>query len=99
MGFKSHIWRKKKRVSSGFARVMGRPARSPGFDRAVALAGLLVNPDRSNHQVNPLGRAGFNNTGQECLERVESGGKENEEGEMQFSKYFLLLGNIKQSVG
>jgi len=30
---------------------------------------------------------------------VESGGKENEEGEMQFSRYFLLLGNIKESVG
>ena len=65
MGFKSHIWKKKKsRVSFGFARVMGRPAGSPGFDRAVAPAGLLVNPDRSSHQVDPLGRAGFNNTGQ-----------------------------------
>jgi hypothetical protein len=62
MGFKSHIWRKKKRVSSGFARVIGRPTGSPGFDRAVALAGLLVNPDRSSHRVDLPGRAEFNNT-------------------------------------
>jgi hypothetical protein len=96
MGFKSHIWRKKK---LGLAWVIGRPAGSPGFDRVVAPAGLLVNPDRSSHQVDPLGGTGFNNTGQECLERVESRGKENEEGEMQFSRYFLLLGNIKESVG
>ena len=88
---------KKKKL--GLAWVIGRPAGSPGFDRAVAPAGLLVNPDRSSHQVDPLGGTGFNNTGQECLERVESGGKENEEGEMQFSRYFLLLGNIKESVG
>jgi hypothetical protein len=55
MGFKSHIWKTKNRVSSGFARVawvMGRPAGSPGFDRAVAPTGLLVNPDRFSHWVN-----------------------------------------------
>ena len=71
MGFKSHIWKKKKkkpglvRVSSGFARVTrvpGRPAGSPGFGRAVATAGLLLNPDRSSHRVDPPGRAGFNNS-------------------------------------
>ena len=34
---------------------------SPGFGRAVATAGLLLNPDRSSHQADPPGRAGFNN--------------------------------------
>jgi len=55
MGFKSHIWRKKNG---------SRPSSpgSPGFDRAVAPAGLLVNPDRSSHRVDLPGRAEFNNT-------------------------------------
>ena len=58
--------KKKNRVSSGFARVTqvpGRPAGSPGFGRAVATAGLLLNPDRSSHRVDPPGQAGFNNYG------------------------------------
>jgi hypothetical protein len=33
----------------------------PGFGRAVATAGLLLNPDWSSHRVDPPGRAGFNN--------------------------------------
>jgi hypothetical protein len=61
MGFKSHIKKKKNRVSPGFARVMGRPAGLPGFGRAVIPAGLLLNPDRSSYRVDPPGRAGFNN--------------------------------------
>jgi len=49
---KPHLKRKKKhRVLSGFARVMGRPARSTGFCRVVAPACFLTNPDRSNHRV------------------------------------------------
>ena len=73
MGFKSHIWKKKKkknRVSSGFAQVTwvpGRPAGSPGFGRAVSTAGLLLNPDRSSHRVYPPGRAGFNNSGAKVI--------------------------------
>jgi len=35
---------------------------SPGFGRAVATAGLLLNPDRSSHRVDSPGRAGFNNS-------------------------------------
>jgi len=65
MGFKSHIWKKKK---PGHVRVrLGRPGpRSPGFGRAVATAGLLLNPDRPTtgsigSWVDPPGRAGFNN--------------------------------------
>jgi len=59
MGFKSHIWKKKKKP--GLVRV--RPSSgSPGFGRAVATAGLLLNPDRSSHRVDPPGRAGFNNS-------------------------------------
>jgi hypothetical protein len=62
MGFKSHIWKEKKyQVSFWFVRVMGRPAGLPRFDRAVAPAGLLINPDRSSHQVDPPGQAEFNN--------------------------------------
>jgi hypothetical protein len=61
MDFKSHIWKKKK---LGLVRVLpGRPAGLPGFSRAVATTGLLLNPDRSSHRVDPLGRAGFNNSG------------------------------------
>ena len=56
MGFKSHFWKKKK---PGLVRVMGRPARSSGFDEAIALAGLLVNLDRSSHRVDPPGRPGL----------------------------------------
>ena len=48
MGFKSHIF-KKKRVS-------------PGFDRVIAPAGLLVNSGRFSYRVDLPGRAGFNNT-------------------------------------
>jgi hypothetical protein len=51
----------KHRFSPGFARVMGRPAGSLGFGRAVAPAGFLLNPDRSSHWVDPQGRARFNN--------------------------------------
>jgi len=66
MGFKSHIFLKKNHVSSGFTRVnlvMGRPAGSPKFGRAVASAGLLLNPDRFSHRVDSPGQAGCNNTG------------------------------------
>ena len=52
MGFKSHI--KKKKGS--------RPG-SPGFGHVVATTGLLLNPDRSSHWVDPSGRTGFNNSG------------------------------------
>ena len=49
MGF-THL--KKKR---GLARVLGRPAGSPGLGRAVATTGLLLNPDRFSHRVDPPG--------------------------------------------
>jgi hypothetical protein len=59
----SHLERKKNRVSPEFAQVMGRPAGLPEFDRAVAPADLLVNPDQSIHRVDRVpGRPGFNNT-------------------------------------
>ena len=64
--FKSHIWRKKKKP--GLVRVRrvawvpGQPTGSPGFGRAVTTAGLLLNPDRSSHQIDPPGRARFNNS-------------------------------------
>jgi len=45
MGFKSHIDKKNMIF----------------FARAVATTGLLLNPDRSSHRVDPPGRAGFNN--------------------------------------
>ena len=52
MGFKSHIWKKKKKPGLvRVTRVPGWPAGSPGFGRAVATAGLLLNPDRSSHRV------------------------------------------------
>jgi len=35
---------------------------SPGFGQAVATAGLLLNPDRSSHRVDPPGQTGFNNS-------------------------------------
>jgi hypothetical protein len=35
---------------------------SPGFDRVVAPAGLLVNPDRFSHRIDQPGRGGFNIT-------------------------------------
>jgi len=41
---------------------IGSRSSSPGFGRAVATAGLLLNPDRSSHRVDPPGRAGFNNS-------------------------------------
>jgi hypothetical protein len=58
MGFKSHIWKKKNKKTGS------RPglAESPGFGRAVATAGLLLNLDRSNHRVDPPGQTEFNNT-------------------------------------
>jgi hypothetical protein len=60
MGFKSHIWKKKHRVSPEFARVardMGRPAWSIGFGRVIVPASLLKNLDQSSHQVDQvLGR-------------------------------------------
>jgi hypothetical protein len=43
------------------SRVMGRPAELTGFCRVIVLAGLLLNPNRSSHRVDPLNRAGFNN--------------------------------------
>ena len=53
----------KKKKKPGIVTVRpGRPTGSPGFDRAVVTAGLLLNPDRSNHRVDPPGRAGFNNS-------------------------------------
>ena len=70
MGFKSHIWKKKKKP--GLVRVRpGHPGSgSPRFGRAVATAGLLLNPDRSSHRVDPPGRAGFNNSGNNCSNRL-----------------------------
>jgi hypothetical protein len=53
-------------LSPGLARVsrvMGRPAGSTGFCRVIVLAGLLLNPNRSNHWIDPPGQAGFNNYG------------------------------------
>jgi hypothetical protein len=41
----------KRRVSSGFVRVMGRPAGSTGFCRVIALTGLWTNLNRSSHRV------------------------------------------------
>ena len=49
MGFKSHICIKKKTRS--------HPG-SPEFGQAIASSGLLLNSDRSCHQVDPLGRIG-----------------------------------------
>jgi hypothetical protein len=54
MGFKSHIWKKKKKKKKpGLVRVRpGHPGSgSTGFGRAVSTAGLLLNPDRSSHRV------------------------------------------------
>jgi len=52
MSFKSHILKKKNQVSSEFAWVARVPGPgSPKFGRAVTTAGLLLNPDRSSHQV------------------------------------------------
>jgi hypothetical protein len=45
-----------EKKTSGLARVMGRPGLA-----AVAPAGLLTNPDRSSHRVDPSSRFGFNN--------------------------------------
>ena len=65
-----HLKKKKKnRVLSGFARVPGQPAGLPGFGRAVATAGLLLNPDWSSHRVDPPGRAGFNNCARDYYHR------------------------------
>jgi hypothetical protein len=41
----------------------GSRSASPGFGQVVATTGLLLNPDRSSHRVDPPGRAGFNNSG------------------------------------
>ena len=77
MCFKSHIRKKKKqnRVSSGFARVPGQPTGSPGFGRAIATAGLLLNLDQSSHRVDRVdrvpGRPGFNNYAVYCLLFIE----------------------------
>jgi len=54
MSFKSHIWKKKNWVSSGFC-------------RAITTAGLLLNPDQCSHRVDqvpgqPAGLTGFNNS-------------------------------------
>jgi len=57
---------------------MGRSAGSPGFDQAVALAGLLVNSDRSSHRIDSPGQVGFNNTDKKgtihLQHELESGG-------------------------
>jgi len=62
---------KKKQKKPGLVRVRsGRPGsgsihRVAGFGRAVATAGLLLNPDRSSHRVPGQlarpGQVGFNN--------------------------------------
>jgi hypothetical protein len=55
-----------EKKNSGLSRV--RPShRSTKFGWVVALTGLLTNPDRSNHQVDPPGRSGFNNNGLNTL--------------------------------
>jgi len=54
-GFQIPHLKKKKKTGSRSA--------SPGFGQVVATAGLLLNPDRSSHRVDPPGRAGFNNSG------------------------------------
>jgi hypothetical protein len=41
-------------------KIGSRPG-SPGFGRAVAIAGLLLNPDWFSYRVDPSGWAGFNN--------------------------------------
>jgi hypothetical protein len=69
-----HLKKKKNRVSFGFARVTrvpGRPVGSPGFGRAVATAGLLLNPDRSSHRVDPPGRAEFNNSAHNTVHSLQ----------------------------
>jgi hypothetical protein len=50
-GFQIPHLKKKNRVSFGFARVPGWPTGSPGFGRAIATAGLLLNLDQSSHRV------------------------------------------------
>ena len=57
---KPHLKRKKK--------TLGLPGSygSTGFCRVVAPAGLLTNPDRSSHPVDPPGRSGFKNYGSKC---------------------------------
>jgi len=67
-GYRRKITFEKKQkhwVSSGFARVMGRPARLIGFCRVVTPASLLTNPNRSSHQVDPPGWSKFENCGLE----------------------------------
>jgi hypothetical protein len=59
MGFKSYIWRKKK--TSGLGRVTSWPVGSTGFDRVVAPAGILTNPDRTGLALSSTRRSGFNN--------------------------------------
>jgi len=59
IGEKLHL-KKKKKVSSGFAWVMGRPARSTRFFRVVVPTSLLTNSDRSSCRVDPSGHSGFN---------------------------------------
>ena len=57
MSFKSYIWKKKKTGSR-----LGLPGSTRGVARvwpAIVTAGLLLNPDRSSHQVDQPGRAGF----------------------------------------
>jgi hypothetical protein len=49
---KSHL-KKKNQVSSEFVQVISQPAGSIGFCRVVAPAGLVTNPDRSSHRVDP----------------------------------------------
>ena len=58
-----HLKKKKKKKT-------GSRSGSPGFGRAVATAGLLLNPDRSSHWGDRVlgrpagsGRTGFNNSG------------------------------------
>jgi hypothetical protein len=55
MGFKSHIWKKNTGSHPGSLRSWVN-AGSLGFDWTVAPAGLLLNPDRYSHWVDPPGR-------------------------------------------
>jgi hypothetical protein len=64
MDFKSHIWKKKKKP--GLVLVRPGPG-SSWFGQAVVTAGLLLNPDRSSHQIDSLDQAGFNNSASDAL--------------------------------
>jgi hypothetical protein len=73
MGFKSHIWEKKKIGSRPGS--LGSPGfRVPRVWPGCCHNGLLLNPDRSSHRVDRVpgrpagpGQAGFNNSGSQWL--------------------------------